>query len=62
MYNHSFYNIQLGPFNFLKTIMSQIHERIKKVNSQLLDLGYSFKEIETFWNECIKEAKEVKNV
>lgn len=34
-----------------------IRERVDKVNSILLDKGYSVKEIMKFWFDCKKEAK-----
>lgn len=35
-------------------------KRIMNVNNQLLKLGFSFYEIQSFWNECITIAKERK--
>lgn len=35
-------------------------QRVMKVNKTLLDLNYTWEEIEAFWKECIEEAKAMK--
>lgn len=34
----------------------EILEKVTAINEELLQKGYSFKGIETFWNECFQEA------
>lgn len=35
----------------------EILEKVTAINEELLQKGYSFKGIETFWNECFEEAR-----
>jgi hypothetical protein len=35
---------------------NEILKLVTAINEELLKKGYSFKGIETFWNECFKEA------
>lgn len=35
----------------------EILEKVTAINEELLQKGYSFKGIETFWNECFNEAR-----
>ncbi len=35
-------------------------QRVMKVNKTLLELNYSWEEIEAFWKKCIDEAKAMK--
>lgn len=38
-----------------------IRNRVLNVNKFLLSKGFSWKLIDKFWNECIKESKEILN-
>lgn len=43
-----------------KEQLSRDIERVKAINDTLKDKGYSWDEIEVFWQDCIKIAKEQK--
>ncbi|NHN26780.1 hypothetical protein FIA58_013930 [Flavobacterium jejuense] len=43
-----------------RKVTDKDRERVKKVNDTLLEKGYSWEEIETFWNKCITETKELR--
>lgn len=37
-------------------------ERIRSVNRQLIKKGLTFKEMDKFWQDCIKKAKHKKTI
>lgn len=38
--------------------MNEARKKVEKVNRQLIELGYSWKDIKRFWDDCIKESKD----
>lgn len=37
--------------------MIEARKKVLKVNRQFVKLGYSWKDIKRFWDDCIKESK-----
>lgn len=40
----------------------KVFKRVFEVNKKLLSMGFDFKEIEHFWNDCFKKSKSTKQL
>jgi hypothetical protein len=49
--------VKILKSEFDRQLKSNVTHEIKKINKELIRIGFSYEEIEQFWMDCIKKAK-----